>query len=148
MHIKSENTAAQYRATVPVNADMLLLYYDMSLILFLSGKICLNETLSRRWFGCHKASSGAWNRICIPGQNKEKQNYDKNPIHLPRHSSFMIMHTFADWATQGRIRRKALELLRFRLLRLMGGIGIKANVVGEILSSNGLLRLNVLHFYR
>lgn len=78
MHIKSENTAAQYRATVPVNADMLLLYYDISLILFLSGKICLNETLSRHRFGCHKASSGAWNRICIPGQNKEKYNNDKS----------------------------------------------------------------------
>ena len=61
-NIKSEITAAQYRATVPVNADMLVLYYDMSLILFLSGKICLNETLSRHWFGCHKASSGVWNR--------------------------------------------------------------------------------------
>ena len=110
MHIKSENTAAQYRATVPVNADMLLLYYDMSLILFLSGKICLNETLSRRWFGCHKASSGAWNRICIPGQNKEKQNYDKNPIHLPRHSSFMIMHTFADWGNTGQNKAESLGI--------------------------------------
>ena len=28
----------------------------------------------------------------------------------------------------------------------MGGIGIKANVLGEILSSNGLLRLNVIDF--
>ena len=31
---------------------------------------------------------------------------------------------------QGKIWRKALELLRFRLLRLMGGIGIKAKVLG------------------
>jgi hypothetical protein len=37
----------------------------------------------------------------IPGQNKENQNYDKNTIHLPRHSSFMIMHTFADWGNTG-----------------------------------------------
>lgn len=36
-----------------------------------------------------------------------------------------------------------MKLLRFRLLRHMGGIGIKANVLGEILSSNGLLRSNV-----
>ena len=28
----------------------------------------------------------------------------------------------------------------------MGGIGIKAKVLGEILSSNGLLRLNVIDF--
>lgn len=33
----------------------------------------------------------------ISGQNKEKQNNDKSTFHLPRHSSFMIMHTLADW---------------------------------------------------
>nr|DAZ60714.1 MAG TPA: D-ornithine 4,5-aminomutase alpha-subunit [Caudoviricetes sp.] len=32
-----------------------------------------------------------------------------------------------------------MELLRLRLLRLMGGVGIKANVLGEIFSSKGLL---------
>ena len=37
----------------------------------------------------------------ISWQNKEKQNNDKNIIHLPRHSSFMIMHTFADWGNTG-----------------------------------------------
>ena len=80
MHIKSENTAAQYRATVPVNADMLLLYYDMSLILFLSGKICLNETLSRHWFGCHKASSGVWNRnVYDQLQRTSKREYVIEP---------------------------------------------------------------------
>ena len=42
-------------------------------------------------------------------------------------------------ALQGRIWQEALELLRFRLLRLMDGIGIKAKVLGEIFSSNGLL---------
>ena len=26
---------------------------------------------------------------------------DKSVIHLPRHSSFMIMHTFADWGNTG-----------------------------------------------
>ena len=77
MHIKSENTAAQYRATVPLNADMLVLYYDMSLILFLSWKICLNETLSRHWFGCHKASSGVWNRS-VYDNVEEKRDYEEN----------------------------------------------------------------------
>ena len=33
MHIKSENTAAQYRAAVHVNADMLLLYYDIGCVI-------------------------------------------------------------------------------------------------------------------
>ena len=36
--------------------------------------------------------------------------------------------------------QKALELLRFRLLRLMAGSGIKAKVLGGFLSSKGLLR--------
>ena len=39
-----------------------------------------------------------------------------------------------------------MELLRFRLLRLMGRIGIKAKVWGEILSSKGLLTGNVVDF--
>ena len=37
-----------------------------------------------------------------------------------------------------------MELLRFQLLRLMGGIGIKAKVLGEFLSSNELLTGNVI----
>ena len=37
----------------------------------------------------------------ITGQNKERQNNDKSVIHLSWHSSFMIMHTFADWGNTG-----------------------------------------------
>ena len=37
-----------------------------------------------------------------------------------------------------------MELLRFRLLRLMGGIGIKAKGLGEILSNKRLLAGNVV----
>ena len=33
----------------------------------------------------------------VLGQKGVNQNYDKSIIHLPRHSSFMIMHTLADW---------------------------------------------------
>ena len=33
--------------------------------------------------------------------NKEIDNNDKTTIHLPRHSSFMIIHTFADWDNTG-----------------------------------------------
>ncbi|MFR4413506.1 MAG: hypothetical protein ACLT5B_09205, partial [Clostridia bacterium] len=29
------------------------------------------------------------------------KNNDKNTIYMPRHSSFMIMHTFADWGNTG-----------------------------------------------
>ena len=44
----------------------------------------------------------------VPGQNKE--NYDKNTFHLPRHSSFMIMHTFADWGNIGQNMEERLGI--------------------------------------
>ncbi len=34
-------------------------------------------------------------------RNARLCNNDKSIIHLPRHSSFMIMHTFADWGNTG-----------------------------------------------
>lgn len=34
-------------------------------------------------------------------KRKEIRIYDKNTFHLPRHSSFMIMHTFVDWGNTG-----------------------------------------------
>ena len=39
-----------------------------------------------------------------------------------------------------------MELLRFRLLRLMVGSGIKVKVLGGFLSSKGLLTGNVVDF--
>lgn len=44
------------------------------------------------------------------------------------------------WARQGRMCRESLKSLRFRLLRHIGRMGIKANMRGEIPSSKGLLR--------
>lgn len=38
-------------------------------------------------------------RFCRVIQSYAK--YNKNTFHLPRHSSFMIMHTFADWGNTG-----------------------------------------------
>ena len=75
----------------------------------------------------------------IPGQKKEKQNYDKNTFHLPRHSSFMIMHTFAGWGNTGQNMAERLGITTVSTTKAHGGIGIKANVLGEILSSKGLL---------
>ncbi len=49
----------------------------------------------------NKKSSKFLAKQGIPGQNKEQQNNDKSTICLPRHSSFMIMHTFADWGNTG-----------------------------------------------
>ena len=45
----------------------------------------------------------------IPGQNKEKQNNDKSLIHLPRHTRFMIMHTFADRGNTGQNKAESIE---------------------------------------
>ncbi len=35
--------------------------------------------------------------------------YDKNTFYLPRHSSFMIMHTFADWGNTGQNTAESME---------------------------------------
>ena len=35
---------------------------------------------------------------------------DKNFVHLPRHSSFMIMHTFADWGNTGHNMAESLGI--------------------------------------
>ena len=39
---------------------------------------------------------------------KEFLRHDKNTFHLPRHSSFMIMHTFADWGNTGQNMAESL----------------------------------------
>ena len=45
-------------------------------------------------------------------RNARLYNNDKNPIHLhlPRHSSFMIMHTFADWGNTGQNMAESLGI--------------------------------------
>ena len=80
----------------------------------------------------------------IPGQNKEKQNYDKSTFHLPRHSSFMIMHTFADWGRVRHNRAESLGITTVSTTKAHGRIGVNAKVWGEILSSNELLTGNVI----
>ena len=37
----------------------------------------------------------------ISRQFERRKNNDSSTFHLPRHSSFMIMHTFADWGNTG-----------------------------------------------
>ena len=36
--------------------------------------------------------------------------YDKNTFHLPRQSSFVIMHTFADWGNTGQNMAESLGI--------------------------------------
>ena len=80
----------------------------------------------------------------ISGQNKEKQNNDKNTVYLPRHSSFMIMHTFADWGRVRHNRAESLGITTVSTTKAHGRIGVNAKVWGEILSSNELLTGNVI----
>ncbi|NSI71638.1 hypothetical protein G4998_11940 [[Eubacterium] rectale] len=57
----------------------------------------------------------------IPGQIKEKQNNDKNTFHLPRHSSFMIIHTFADWGNTGQNMAESLGITTVSTTKAHGG---------------------------
>ena len=51
----------------------------------------------------------------------------------------MTMQTFADWGTTGQNMAGNLGITTVSTTKAYGGIGIKAKVLGEILSSNGLL---------
>ena len=67
----------------------------------------------------------------IPGQIKEKQNYDKNTFHLPRHSSFMIMHTFADWGNTGQNKAESLGITTVSTTKAHGRNRDKGKGVGR-----------------
>ena len=75
---------------------------------------------------------------------KEFLRHDKNIICLPRHSSFMIMHTFADWGRVRHNRAESLGITTVSTTKAHGRIGVNAKVWGEILSSNELLTGNVI----
>ena len=49
------------------------------------------------------------------------------------------MQTFADWGNTGQNMAGNLGITTVSTTKAYGGIGIKAKVLGEILSSNGLL---------
>ena len=68
----------------------------------------------------------------IPEQIKEKQNYDKSIIHLPRHSSFMIMHTFADWGNTGHNMAESLGITTVSTTKAYGRNRDKGKGVGII----------------
>jgi len=67
----------------------------------------------------------------ISGQNKEKQNYDKNTFYLPRHSSFMIMHTFADWGNTGQNMAESLGITTVSTTKAHGRNRDKCKRVGR-----------------
>ena len=83
-------------------------------------------------------------KLGISGQKGVNNYYDKSTFHLPRHSSFMIMHTFADWSRVRHNRAESLGITTVSTTKAHGRIGVNAKVWGEILSSNGLLTGNVI----
>ena len=46
-------------------------------------------------------------RLTKPGKPRKTKKY-KSTLYLPRHSSFMIMHTFADWGNTGQYMAESL----------------------------------------
>lgn len=68
----------------------------------------------------------------IPGQKKEKQNNDKDTFRLPRHSSFMIMHTFADWGNTGQSMAESLGITTVSTTKAHGWKWDKGKGVGRI----------------
>lgn len=69
------------------------------------------------------------------GQNEafqEEKYNDKDFIHLPRHSSFMIMHTFADWGNTGQNMAESLGNTTVSTTKAHGWKWDKGKGVGRI----------------
>ena len=58
-------------------------------------------------------------------------NYDKSTFHLPRHSSFMIMHTFAEWDNTGQNMAESIENTTFSTTKAHGWNWDKVKGVGR-----------------
>ena len=56
---------------------------------------------------------------------------DKSVICLPRHSSFMIMHTFADWGNTGQNMAESLGITTVSTTKAHGRNLDKGKGVGE-----------------
>ena len=65
------------------------------------------------------------------GQIKEKQKHDKSTFYLPRHSSFMIMHTFADWGNTGHNMAESLGITTVSTTKAQGRNWDKVKGVGR-----------------
>ena len=63
---------------------------------------------------------------------KEFKIYDKSSIRLPRHSSFMIMHTFADWGNTGQNMAESLGNTTVSTTKANGWKWDKGKGVGRI----------------
>ena len=62
----------------------------------------------------------------------EKMLYEKNLIRLSRHSSFMIMHIFADWGNTGQNMAESLGITTVSTTKAHGWNRDKCKGVGMI----------------
>ena len=68
-----------------------------------------------------------------PTERRRNGDYnDKNIIHLPRHSSFMIMHTFAEWGNTGQNMAERLGITTVSTTKAHGRNRDKGKGVGII----------------
>ncbi|RGI67194.1 hypothetical protein DXD95_09915 [Agathobacter rectalis] len=51
---------------------------------------------------------------------RKKHEYSR-ALHLPRHSSFMIIHTFADWGNTGQNMAESLGITTVSTTKAHGG---------------------------
>ena len=58
--------------------------------------------------------------------------HDKSALYLPRHSSFMIMHTFADWGNTGHNMAESLGITTVSTTKAHGGNRDEGKGVGMI----------------
>lgn len=64
-------------------------------------------------------------------QIMKEKFYDKSTFHLPRHSSFMIMHTFADWGNTGQNMAESLGITTVSTTKAHGRNRDKGKGVGR-----------------
>ena len=62
----------------------------------------------------------------------ERRDYNKSTFYLPQHSSFMIMHTFADWGNTGHNMAESLGITTVSTTKAHGRNRDKGKGVGRI----------------
>lgn len=62
----------------------------------------------------------------------ERRDYNKSTFRMPRHSSFMIMHTFADWSNTGHNMEESLGITTVSTTKAHGRNRDKGKGVGII----------------
>ena len=64
-------------------------------------------------------------------RNARLCNNDKSAFHLPQHSSFMIMHTFANWGNTGQNMAESLGITTVSTTKAHGRNRDKCKRVGR-----------------